>query len=160
MKYIIILFLIVACNHSFASKKKVMQLNYEQYIEKYGTDETSIIIIDLFFNKRNLSGIGQMSFLPVTSSVAVIVPPIGLVTMAISTPLFLNGILVRHKYSHKNLLIALEYYQNNKLLSKRFKRVISNSIKNKRSNSLKLKQEEKLYTLKKINISKTILVVR
>ena len=109
MKYLIIITLIFSTyNLSFAAKKQAKHYSYEQYIEKYGTDQTSITIIDLFFNKRNYSGIGQMSFLPVSSAVGIIVPPIGLVTMAISTPFFVNGLLVRHKYSHKNLLIALE----------------------------------------------------
>ncbi|MCB9360324.1 MAG: hypothetical protein H6587_02215 [Flavobacteriales bacterium] len=160
MKYLITLTLILCIsNLSFAAKKQHKYLSYEQYIEKYGANQTCVTIIDLFFNKRNLSGIGQMSFLPTTSVVAIIIPPIGIATMAISTPLFVNGLLVRHKYSHKNLVIALEYYQNKKLLSEKFKKEITKAIQDNNKNALELKREEKLLALKQINKSNSILIV-
>jgi hypothetical protein len=161
MKYLITLALIFSIyNLSYAAKKQPKHYSYEQYIEKYGNDQTSITIIDLFFNKRNLSGIGQMSFLPVSSAVGIIVPPIGLVTMAISTPFFVNGLLVRHKYSHKHLLIALEYYQSKRLLSERFKKEITKSIQNNKANALDLKEEEKLLALKQIGKTNSILIIK
>lgn len=95
MKYLFTLILIISSLNILAKHPK--HLNHEQYLEKYGVDETSIAIIDLFFEKRNLSGNGQMSFLPVSASIALFAMPIGIVTTAISTPLFVNGLLVKKK---------------------------------------------------------------
>ena len=126
MKTIKNLFLIVVVillsNNCFAKNNKVkkeneVKLSYEEYINQYGVDDTSIAIINIFFDKRENSGVGQMSILPISTAIAVAVPPIGVTLMALSTPLFINGMLVHKKYSHKNLIKTLEDYQNKNILS-------------------------------------------
>lgn len=114
-----------------SKKDTSTQLSYNEYMSEFGTDATSIAIIELFFNKRNKVGIGQMSFLPVSAGVSVVAPPVGLVVMAMSTPLFINGLLVRRKYSLKNLSIALDNYKRKNLLSARFKKKVTQIIKEK-----------------------------
>ncbi len=152
MRYFLIALFILLFYYSSSAKKETSNhLTYDEYILEYGIDSKSVAIIDLFFNKRNLSGIGQMSFLPVSSSVAIIVPPIGLALMAISSPLFINGLLIRNKYSHKNLLVALEYYQNNNLLSNRFKKKINRILHNKKLDEIENTNAERYFALKEIN---------
>ena len=63
-----------------------------------------------------------MSFLPLSTAIVAINPPIGLGLMAISTPLFVSGLITYKKYSRKNLLKTLVNYQENAVLSKRFKK--------------------------------------
>lgn len=118
---------ILLANNCFAKSNKVKKeeknkLSYEEYIDQYGIDDTSVAIINIFFDKRENSGNGQMSFLPITTAVAVIVPPIGVTLMAVSTPLFINGLIVHKKYSRKNLTKALEDYQNKNILSDKYKK--------------------------------------
>jgi hypothetical protein len=151
--------LLIVCNTSLAQNKDQKHLSYSEYMYEFGTDSTSIAIIDLFFNKRNLSGIGQMSFLPVSSSVAIVIPPIGLAIMAISTPLFINGLLVRHKYSHKNLLTALEYYKNNNQLSERFKKQVNRILNDKRLNNIELINTDNYLALKEINKGSNFILI-
>lgn len=55
------------------------------------------------------------------------------------------------KNSHKNLLIALKYYQSKNLLSEKFKKEILKSVKTNKLNSKELEEEERLVALKKIN---------
>lgn len=97
-------------------------LTYRDFVNQYGIDDTSRAIIDVFFDKREDSGSGQMSFLPLSTAIVAINPPIGLGLMAISTPLFVSGLITYKKYSRKNLLKTLVNYQENAVLSKRFKK--------------------------------------
>jgi hypothetical protein len=106
-------------------KKKEKQLTYQEYIDKYGDNKTSVTIINIFFEKRDNSGIGKMSFLPLCASVTVVAPPVGAGLMVASFPLFISGLITRSNYSHKNLLKALQEYKTNQTLSKRLKKKVS-----------------------------------
>jgi hypothetical protein len=121
--------IILLSNNCFAQKNhsennKVHKLSYEEYINQYGSDDTSKAIIDLFFDKRELNAAGKMSFLPLSVVVTVVVPPIGIGLMTISSPLFISGIITREKYNHKNLIKTLDNYQNNNLLSANIKKKV------------------------------------
>jgi len=100
------------------------KLSYIQFTEQYGIDDTSKAIIDLYFEKKEYSGKGQLSFLPLSAVIAVVIPPLGLGLMAISSPLFISGIITSNRYSRKKLLHTLiEYQQNNLLSNKKRKRI-------------------------------------
>jgi len=103
-------------------------LSYNNYVNQYGIDDTCLAIIEIFFDKRENLGNGQMSFLPISTGVAVIVPPIGIGLMAVSVPLFVNGMLVRNKYSNRKLLKTLIAYQNDKILTNKMRKKIIRSI--------------------------------
>jgi hypothetical protein len=107
---------------------KEYQLSYEEYMEQYGIDDTCIAIIDVFFDKREYKGAGQMSFLPLSTVVVVINPPIGLGLMVISSPLFVSGLITYNRYSRKKLLKTLVNYQKTDVLSKRFKKKVTQLI--------------------------------
>lgn len=131
-------------------KGKNTKLDYEYYVDQYGTNDTSIAIIELFFDKRNNVAIGKMSFLPVSASVTIIAPPIGVGLSIIASPLFVSGMLTQHKYSHKNLLITLKHYHNNNLISEKFKKQIVGKLKqNKEIHQDEIK-EERLMALRQI----------
>ncbi|PCJ28074.1 MAG: hypothetical protein COA97_02015 [Flavobacteriales bacterium] len=134
----------------FAKKEKTPKPSYEEYINQYGIDDTSIAIIELFFEKRNYSAPGKMSFLPVAAGVTAIVPPIGLGLAVITAPLFLSGLLTRHKYSHKNLLIALQNYNKSNVFSNNFKNKIAQQIKMSKTIHNQEINQEKLIALQQI----------
>jgi hypothetical protein len=131
----IIIFLSVNCiakKHK-TKKNKHPKLSYHEYIDQYGNNDTSIAMINLFFHKRNETAIGKMSFLPVAASITVILPPIGLGLSALSSPLFISGLITRSRYSHKNLLIALKNYHNINMFSENLRHNIFEEIKEQKT---------------------------
>lgn len=99
------------------SEKKQARLDYEECIQLYGVDDTSIAIINIYFDKRYSAGVGQLSFLPTTAAITFFNPPIGIVLMAASSPLYINGIIKYKKYSQKNMIKTLNNYRDNQILS-------------------------------------------
>ncbi|MBL4593122.1 MAG: hypothetical protein JKX68_04805 [Flavobacteriales bacterium] len=156
MKYLlltsIVLFLSV---NSFAKKHKIKKaknpkLSYQEYIIQYGNNDTSVAIINLFFDKRNETAVGKMSFLPITAGITMFVPPIGLGLSAITSPLFISGLITRTRYSHKNLLIALKSYHNTNMLSANFQNKIFKQIKAQKKEIYIAESEEQLMALREI----------
>lgn len=92
--------------------KKEYKLNYDEFVSKYGADDTSLAVIEIFFDKRENAAKGQMSFLPLSTAVAIIIPPIGVGLMAVSTPIFINGFIVNQKYNRRKLKNILDEYQS------------------------------------------------
>ncbi|HLU84247.1 MAG TPA: hypothetical protein VKZ45_02135 [Vicingaceae bacterium] len=117
--------LVVAGNNNNKKKAKSNQkikigkehkMDYQGFVEKYGTDDTSVAVIEIFFDKRENAAKGQMSFLPLSGTIALVYPPLGVGLVAVSTPLFVNGLLVNQKYNRRKLKNILEdYHQNNEL---------------------------------------------
>lgn len=130
---------------------KVYKLSYEEYINHYGTNDTTRAIINIFFDKQNnLSG-GQMSFLPISAAVTVVIPPIGIGLMTISSPLFVSGLITQRKYSRKRLLKTLQNYQNQDFLSKRLKTKINRTIQAENKIQEEQLSEIQVAKLKSIN---------
>ncbi|MBL1233314.1 MAG: hypothetical protein CMD31_09820 [Flavobacteriales bacterium] len=101
-----------AKNNKQIKAKKEHKLNYDEFVNQYGANDTSLAVIEIFFDKRENSAKGQMSFLPLSTAVAVIIPPIGIGLMAASTPLFINGLIVNQKYNRRKLKNILDEYQS------------------------------------------------
>lgn len=105
---------------------KSYKLSYEEFQNQYGTDDTSAALIDLFFSKRDEKAFGQMSMLPLSTAVTVVMPPVGIYLMAVSSPIFVNGLIVQLKYSRKKLLAALNgYHQHNMLADNYTQKVVA-----------------------------------
>ena len=130
MKNLFLISIIVfLTNNCFAKKNydknnNTHKLNYEEYMDQYGTDDTSKAIIEFFFDKREFCAAGKMSFFPLSAVVTVVVPPIGIGLMTISSPLFISGIVTRSIYNHKNLVKTLVNYQNSNFLSAKIKKKV------------------------------------
>jgi hypothetical protein len=143
---IIIIASFIICSTCFAGKKVAKKMNseklcYQDYIDQYGINDTSKAIINFYFDKRELSAAGKMSFLPLSMVLAIVVPPIGLGLMAISSPLFVSGVITRKKYNNKNLIKELNNYNVNNILSKKMKIIVY------------ILEEEKIYNNKLLNNS-------
>lgn len=106
---------------SFSQDEKIKfrKLDYNDF-GKYSINDTSAVIIDIFFDKKDNAALGQMSFLPVTAALFVIPPTrvIGAGTTLISFPLFLNGSYMLIKYRKKKLYKLLIEYKKTKTLPK------------------------------------------
>lgn len=129
MKKLIIILIVLISSTSFAAKKHLkkeskLKHSYEEYVDLYGENDTSRAIIELFFDKREFNAVAKMSFLPLTLGVALIVPPIGIGLMGLSSPLFIGGVLTRRRYNHKNLMAVLEKYNKTGELSTRIKKQV------------------------------------
>jgi len=101
--------------------EKKHKLNYNEFMTKYGDNDTAAVIIEIFFDKRNNAAKGQMSFLPISAAITFALPPVGVGLMVISTPLFINGMIVNQKYNRKKLMNILEEYQYNNELPLKLK---------------------------------------
>jgi len=150
-----ILMILLLSNYSIAQKNnyennKDATLSYEEYINEYGVNDTSIAIVNLFFDKRDYSSTGKMSFLPLSATVTVFIPPLGIGLMAISSPLFVSGLITRNKYSHKNLIETLDNYQKNNVLSIKIKKKLSSIIEDQKYREIDMLAELDIATLKSI----------
>lgn len=147
--------IILLSNNCFAKKKSANnnnthKLSYEEYMNQYGTDDTSKAIIEFFFDKREYCAAGKMSFLPLSAAVTVVVPPIGIGLMVVSSPLFISGIITRSRYNHKNLLKTLDNYQNNNFLSANIKKKVGQLMEAQEEIYNEELAEDRLATLKSI----------
>ena len=115
---IIICFLISLSSFSQANEKiKYRKLDYNDF-KKLSINDTSDVIIDIFYDKKDNTAIGQMSFLPITVAIFIISPPISLGLTTISFPIFLHGSYVLIKYRKKKLYDVLTVYQTTNSLPK------------------------------------------
>ncbi|MGB0887690.1 MAG: hypothetical protein ACPGSL_06180 [Vicingaceae bacterium] len=102
-------------------KIKYRKLDYNDFL-KYSTNDTTAMVIDIFFDKKDNTALGQMSFLPITVATYLISPPISIGLTAVSLPLFLNGSYLLIKYRKKKLYLLLEDYNNTGNLPKWIKK--------------------------------------
>jgi hypothetical protein len=91
-------------------KIKYRKLNYHDFL-KHSINDTSEAIIDIFLDKKENFGCGQMSFLPLNAILYFISPPIGTGLTLITVPLFINGSRVAIKYRNKKLVMVLKNYK-------------------------------------------------
>ncbi len=123
------------------SEKKQARLDYEECIQLYGVDDTSIAIINIYFDKRYTAGVGQLSFLPITTALTFFTPPIGVVLMVVSSPMYVNGAIKFNKYSQKNMIKTLNNYRDNQILSDKIRdKVLDFIMDEKINNDILLKE--------------------
>lgn len=140
---------------TFAKEKNKEQnqkgnLNYEESITKYGVDDTSIAIINVYFDKRHNAGTGQMSFLPLSLALTTVAPPIGIGLTMVSAPMFVNGLIVRSRYSQKNMIKALNNYNSEKILTDKVRRKVTNYMLEEQEDKQLEQLEEYVTTLRDV----------
>ena len=126
------------------------KLNYDEFVSVYGSNDTSLAVIEIFFDKRENSAKGQMSFLPLSSAVAVILPPVGVGLMAVSTPLFINGLIVNQKYNRRKLKNILEKYESTHELPIKLQNKVNDFIEDE--HEYERYYEDKLEEFQKIRV--------
>lgn len=100
-------------------KKEIRKYDYDDFVKRFGQDDTSKVIIDLFLRKRNAQGVGEMTFLPITAAITFVIPPVGIALSLISLPMAAHGGFMMSKYSKKRLAKVLADYNSNKKMNKR-----------------------------------------
>lgn len=140
--------LILVTNMSFATSKedkkmKKESITYNDYMVKYGENDTTAAIVEIFHDKRENAGVGQMSFLPITGALIIVSPPLGIGLSIVSTPLFISGLITHNRHSNKKLNKVLANYMDNGELSKAMKRKVAKQIEAER-----YLEEEELMNLK------------
>ena len=107
------------CQTTSVEKINYKKLTYSDFV-KIASNDTSVAVIDLFFSKKENAIYNQMSLLP-PSVVLFAIPPtrwIGVGTVVITLPLFINGAYTLVKYRKKKLYKVLINYQTTKTLPK------------------------------------------
>lgn len=128
-----------------SEKKQQARLDYEECIQLYGVDDTSIAIINIYFDKRYTAGVGQMSLLPVTAALTFFTPPIGVGLMIVSSPMYINGAIKFNKYSQKNMIKALNNYRDNNILSDKIRFKVVEFIMDEKIKNDELLEENFVY---------------
>ncbi|PJA06973.1 MAG: hypothetical protein COX70_08440 [Flavobacteriales bacterium CG_4_10_14_0_2_um_filter_32_8] len=108
------------CQTIKEEKVETRKLTYNDFVSDYSINDTSAVIIDIFFDKKDNAGFGEMSFLPITVVLAAIPQTrmIGIGTTLVSLPLFLHGSYTLLKYRNKKLYTVLVDYKKTKTLPK------------------------------------------
>ena len=112
---ITIFFLISLSSFSQEEKIKYRKLDYNDFL-KYSVNDTSSVVIDVFFDKKDNTALGEMSFLPITAAVYIISPQLSIGLTLISFPLFVNGSYLLVKYRKKKLFMVLNEYKETRYL--------------------------------------------
>lgn len=156
MKNIITIAAILLLSNSFFAKtnnpfkSKSVQISFDDYIGNYGLNDTSIAIIEIYFDHQNRLGAGLISFLPLTATIAIVSPPIGLVLMALTSPMVAKGLISYGKFSDKNLINALEDYQCENYITDNLKNKIKNYFAKKELENKQISEGEELLSLRSI----------
>jgi hypothetical protein len=90
---------------------KARNLEYSDFIANYSINDTSNTVIDIFFDKRNNTAKGQLSFFPITAAIFPLVPVISVGLSIVTFPMFINGTVVWIKYRKKKLQKVLINYK-------------------------------------------------
>jgi hypothetical protein len=141
----------VSAEKTRSEKNKSTHLDYAECIQLYGVDDTSIAIINIYFDKRYSAGVGQMSLLPVTAVLTVFTPPIGVILMAVSSPLYINGMVKFNRYSQKNMIKALNNYHNNNILAENIRNKVANYLMDEKMDKDNLAKENMALSFSNIN---------
>ncbi len=101
-------------------KTKFRKLQYTDFKNEFGFNDTTLSVMDIYFDKRENAAYGQMSFLPITAGLAIIPQTriIGIATSAVSLPIFIHGCYILTKFSKRNLHKKLSSYTKDKKLPK------------------------------------------
>ena len=134
MQKIIILFvfigtsLIVIGNNFDSTEVKARKLDYNDFIAKYSVNDTSSTIINIFFDKKSNSALGQMSIFPVTAAFFPLFPVFSIGMSAVSFPFFVNGSVVLIKYRKKKLQKVLVEYKETRTLPNWVRKKVNKSL--------------------------------
>lgn len=115
-------------NHSDSTTIKPRKLEYNDFIANYSVNDTSTTVINIFFDKRNNSAIGQMTIFPITAAFFPLFPVFSVGMSAISFPFFVNGSVILVKYRKKKLYKILIEYKETRTLPKWVRKKVNKSL--------------------------------
>lgn len=107
---------------------KARKLEYSDFIAIYSINDTSNTVIDIFFDKRNNTAKGQLSFFPITAAIFPLVPVISVGLSIVTFPMFINGSVVWIKYRKKKLQKVLINYKETHELPNWIRKKVNKSL--------------------------------
>lgn len=116
------------CENTDSSQVKARKLDYNDFIAKYSVNDTSSIIINIFFDKKSNSALGQMSIFPVTAAFFPLFPVFSIGMSVVSFPFFVNGSVVLIKYRKKKLQKVLIEYKETRTLPNWVRKKVNKSL--------------------------------
>jgi len=131
-----IVFLILICSFPFSvvatptdsTEIKARKLTYSDFLANYSVNDTSAAVIEIFFDKKDNSARGQMSFLPITLAIYPLFPLFSVGLTAVSLPLFINGSVIMIKYRKGKLVKVLNEYRETRELPKWIRKKVNKSL--------------------------------
>ena len=123
-------FLYIGCSYAVedSTEVKARKLEYSDFIANYSINDTSNTVIDIFFDKRNNTAKGQLSFFPITAAIFPLVPVISVGLSIVTFPMFVNGSVVWIKYRKKKLQKVLIHYKETKELPNWIRKKVNKSL--------------------------------
>lgn len=105
-------------------------MQYNDFTKEFAINDTALVVIDLFFDKKDNGAYGEMLFLPISVGLAAIPQTrnIGVVLTVISAPLFLHGCYILVKYRKGKLYKMLSEYKTTKELPKWLQRKVDKQL--------------------------------
>lgn len=131
LKWVVIL--LIGCNLSHLSaqeKIKYRKLEYMDFKNEFGSNDTVLAVVDIYFDKRDNAAYGEMSFLPITAGLTILPQTriIGLATSAVALPIFLHGCYTLMKFKKKRLYKTLNAFREEKALPKWLKKKVDKQL--------------------------------
>lgn len=132
-KIILLVVLVLSCLASFCQDNdsvevKIRHLEYSDFIAKYSVNDTSSTVINIFFDKKSNSALGQMSMFPITAALYPVLPIFSIGLSAVSFPFFVNGSMMLIKYRKKKLQKVLIEYKETRTLPKWIRKKVNKSL--------------------------------
>lgn len=123
-------FIYIGCSYAAEDSTvvKVRNLEYSDFIANYSINDTSNTVIDIFFDKRNNTAKGQLSFFPITAAIFPLVPVISVGLSIVTFPMFINGTVVWIKYRKKKLQKVLINYKETHELPNWIRKKVNKSL--------------------------------
>lgn len=123
-------FLHIVCSYAAEDSTvvKARNLEYSDFIANYSINDTSNTVIDIFFDKRNNTAKGQLSFFPITAAIFPLVPVISVGLSIVTFPMFINGSVVWIKYRKKKLQKVLINYKETHELPNWIRKKVNKSL--------------------------------
>lgn len=131
MRYIFFILLSLFSLKIFAedtTNVKARKISYSEFMTDYAFDDTSRVIVNIFFDKKNNTAKGQMSFFPITAAIYPLFAVISVATSAVSFPFFLNGSYLLIKYRKARLVTVLHKYKHEQYLSKGLRKKVTKAL--------------------------------
>ncbi|MCB0401122.1 MAG: hypothetical protein KDD41_03500 [Flavobacteriales bacterium] len=128
-----VVFILLYCNLTILTaqeKVKYRKLEYMDFKNEFGSNDTVLAVVDIYFDKRENAAYGEMSFLPITAGLTILPQTriIGVATSAVALPIFLHGCYTLMKFKKKRLYKTLVAFREEKALPKWLQRKVDKQL--------------------------------
>lgn len=107
---------------------KARKITFDEFKLNYSINDTSDVVIEIFFSKKDDAAVAEMIFLPLTLAILPLSPLISVGTTLISFPLFIHGSMIMVKYRKSKLQKVLINYKEEKVLPNWLRRKVNKRL--------------------------------